>query len=138
MRALRACPCAGDTLDRLIQPAILIVLTAGPRHGYRVAQQISRRLAGGGQQPDLSGIYRFLKSMEKKGLVESSWDLSRGGPARRTYAITADGQRCLAQWIATLQRYRDGINDLLRIARSAVGKGRKEKGVRSKEIGERS
>jgi len=117
MLELNTYPCTGSTLDRLIQPAILVVLAEGPLHGYRVAEQISERLAIGDQKPDMSGIYRFLRVMEERGLVKSSWDLSHGGPARRCYQITPDGKRCLAQWIDTLERYRDGINLLLRSAR---------------------
>jgi DNA-binding PadR family transcriptional regulator len=122
MLELSTCPCAGNTLDRLVQPAILVVLAAGPLHGYRVAEKISERLSLGDQKPDMSGVYRFLKVMEEKGLVASSWDLSHGGPARRCYEITPDGERCLSQWIETLERHRKGINDLLRAARTAVRK----------------
>jgi DNA-binding PadR family transcriptional regulator len=120
MLELSTCPCAGNTLDRLVQPAILTVLAQGPLHGYRVAEQISQRLALGDQKPDMSGIYRFLKVMEEKGLAAASWDLPHGGPPRKCYEITPLGERCLAQWIETLERYRDGINELLRAARTAV------------------
>ncbi len=120
MLELSTCPCSGNTLDRLVQPAILVVLAAGPLHGYRVAEQISERFALGHPKPDMSGVYRFLKGMEEKGLVASSWDISHGGPARRCYQITPDGERCLSQWIETLERYRKRINGLLRAARIAV------------------
>lgn len=70
----------------------------------------------------MSGIYRFLKVMEERGLVASSWDLEQRGPARRRYEITPDGKRCLALWVETLQRYRDRVNDLLRAARNVVRK----------------
>ena len=116
------CPCAGGTLDRLIQPAVLIVLAEGTIHGYPLAARVRERFSLGGQKPGMSGIYRFLKVMEERGLVVSSWDLAHRGPARRRYAITPDGLRCLAQWVETLQRYRDGINDLLGAARIAVKK----------------
>lgn len=122
MVELSSCPCAGGTLDRLLQPAILVALAEGPLHGYRLTEWIRERFSFGGQKPDMSGIYRFLKAMEERGLVVSSWDLAHRGPARRRYAITPDGSRCLAQWVETLQRYRDGINDLLRAARIAVRK----------------
>ncbi|MFZ5831800.1 MAG: PadR family transcriptional regulator [Planctomycetota bacterium] len=120
MLDLSTCPCAGNTLDRLVQPAILTLLAGGPLHGYLLAAQMAERFTIGDQKPDMSGVYRFLKSMEEKGLVASSWDLSHGGPARKCYEITADGRHCLAQWIETLERYRDGINCLLRAARSAL------------------
>lgn len=131
MLDLSTCPCTGMTLDRLIQPAILTVLAEGPRHGYAVAEEINRRMAFGKETPDMSGIYRFLKVMEERGLVVSSWDVSHGGPARNCYKITPDGLRCLAQWIKTLERYRDGINRLLRAARSAA----KKAGSKTKKSG---
>jgi DNA-binding PadR family transcriptional regulator len=119
------CPCTGATLDRLIQPAILAVLAEGPLHGYRVAERIGQMPSFAGQKPDVSGIYRFLKSMEQKGLVVSSWDLSESGPAKKCYQITREGQECLAHWIDTLETYRRGIADLLRVARKAM-KGPRE------------
>ncbi len=37
------CPCEGSTLDKLVQPAILTILSDGPLHGYG---------PGGTSQPD--------------------------------------------------------------------------------------
>ena len=44
------CPCGGRTLDKLIQPAILVVLAAGPLHGYRLAERIGELTMCGGQR----------------------------------------------------------------------------------------
>jgi DNA-binding PadR family transcriptional regulator len=117
---LAACPCAGGTLDKLIQPAILIVLTEGALHGYRVVERISAMPMLAGDKPDASGVYRFLKSMETKKLVVSEWDTSQPGPAKKTYRMTASGQRCLRQWIKTLEEYRDSITLLLKVARKTL------------------
>jgi PadR family transcriptional regulator PadR len=114
------CPCSGVTLDRLIQPAILTVLAGEPLHGYRIAERIGGMPGFGCQKPDMSGIYRFLKSMEHKGLVLSTWDLSDSGPAKKSYKITSEGRECLQQWIRTLEAYRQGITELLRAARKAA------------------
>lgn len=114
------CPCGGRTLDKLIQPAILVVLSAGPLHGYRLTEKIGELTACGGQEPDASGVYRCLRTMESKGLVASSWVLSEAGPAKRAYELTAAGHDCLRRWIATLENYRDGITGLLRAARKAM------------------
>lgn len=116
------CPCEGGSLDKLIQPAILIVLSDGPLHGYGLAERLSEMPMFGGHKPDGAGIYRFLKSMESKGLVASQWDTSQRGPARRSYEITAGGERCLRKWLTTLEAYRDGINFLVRAARRATTK----------------
>ena len=117
---LADCPCAGGTLDRLIQPAILLVLAEEPLHGYRLAERIGQMPMFRKAKPDASGIYRFLKTMEGKGLVAASWDVSGSGPARKSYQITPSGERCLRQWIETLQEYREGITSLLKAARKAV------------------
>jgi DNA-binding PadR family transcriptional regulator len=114
---LEICPCAGGTLDKLIQPAILVVLAAGPLHGYRLAERIGRMPMFGGNPPDVSGVYRFLKAMECKGLVVSSWDLSEHGPPRKCYRLTKAGERCLSRWVETLEEYRQGITMLLKTAR---------------------
>lgn len=113
------CPCDGGTLDRLIQPAILVVLAGGPLHGYRLVQRISKLPGFTGQKPDASGVYRFLKAMERKGFVGSSWDISKNGPAKKSYQITSAGRKCLHRWIRTLENYRRGISGLLGAARKA-------------------
>lgn len=120
MLDLSTCPCSGGTLDRLIQPAILVALAEGPLHGYRLAERISRMPSFAGHTPDVSGIYRFLKSMERKGLVKSHWDLSASGPAKRSYQITPSGRQCLEKWIETLEKHRKGIAGLLREARKVA------------------
>lgn len=120
MLDLNACPCSGITLDRLIQPAILVALAEKPQHGYRLAERISRMPSFRGHTPDVSGIYRFLKTMERKGLVESHWDLSASGPAKKSYQITPCGRQCLEKWVETLERYHKGIAGLLREARKVT------------------
>jgi DNA-binding PadR family transcriptional regulator len=106
-------------LDRLIQPAILVVLAGGPLHGYRLVERISKLPGFAGQKPDASGVYRFLKAMERKGLVASSWDISENGPAKKSYQHTPAGRQCLHRWIGTLENYRRGISGLLGVARKA-------------------
>jgi len=120
MLDLAECPCTGGTLDRLIQPAILVVLAEGPLHGYLVAERLGEMPSFAGQKPDVSGVYRFLKSMEHKELVVGSWDISESGPAKKCYQITPNGQRCLQAWVKTLEDYRKSITDLLRAARRSA------------------
>lgn len=114
------CPCTGGTLDKLVQPAIMVVLTEGPSHGYRLAERVGGMSLSGGQKPNASGVYRVLKQMEARGLVASSWTFSESGPAKRSYQLTPAGEACLERWIATLTAYRDGISALLKAARKAV------------------
>lgn len=115
-----ACPCAGATLDKLIQPAILTVLARQDLHGYRIAERLAQMPPFRGHKPDVSGVYRFLRAIEERGLVVASWDVSRRGPAKRLYALTPAGRDCLSRWIDTLDHYREAIGDLLALGREAV------------------
>ncbi len=98
MSKVSDCPCLGGTLDKLIRPAILAALSHGPLHGYKLAERIGEMTSCSAGKPDLSGIYRFLKAMEVRRLVVSSWDKPEKGHARRCFQITAEGKACLARW----------------------------------------
>jgi len=131
MLDLSTCPCAGATLDKLIQPAVLAVLAEGPLHGYKLAERIGRLPTLGGRRPDVSGVYRFLKGMERRGFVTCSWDLSARGPAKKRYALTKAGRQCLARWVETLAQFRRGIGVLLTVARKSISRGRGLRASRS-------
>lgn len=114
------CPCTGRTLDRLLHVAVLTVLAREDLHGYRVAEEVAKLPPQQGEKPDVSGVYRCLKSMERGGFVVPSWGASSRGPARRLYKLTASGLACLTRWLESLKRYRQAIGDLLAAARGAA------------------
>lgn len=129
---LNECPCSGKTLARLIQPAVMAVLADEPLHGYVIVQRLAAMSMFRDHGPDITGVYRLLKSMEKKGFVTSTWERAAGGPAKRRYALTPDGRTCLARWIVTLRVYRDAVDALLATAASCAAakksRGGKRKG----------
>ncbi|MDD3828562.1 MAG: helix-turn-helix transcriptional regulator [Anaerolineae bacterium] len=64
-------------------------------HGYELVEGV--KAFGFEQNPvDVSTIYRALRDLEDRGLVNSRWDTSNAGPARRVYQTTEEGDRCLA------------------------------------------
>ncbi len=77
MPAFERCPCAGGTLDKLMRPAILSVLTAGPLHGYRLVERLvdrtlepgsynlSWQLPAGKRRPAPGVYYMRLESDER-------------------------------------------------------------------------
>lgn len=111
------CPCSGKTLARLLQPAVMAVLAKGPLHGYSIGQELERLAIFKDQPPDPTGIYRTLHAMEESGLVESTWDLSDSGPAKRRFRLTGEGRQCLGKWQGTLARYTEAISELLALVR---------------------
>ena len=110
----------GATLDRLLQPAALVVLTKEPLHGYELARRIGAIPHFLGEVPDVSGIYRMLKTLESRGMVTSDWDISHDGRPKRIFAITDEGRQCLEHWNTTLQHYHKTIGSLLKTTHKAV------------------
>jgi len=110
------CACAGINLDKLVQPTILLFLAEQDLHGYGLILKLMDSPMFKGEKPDPTGIYRFLKSMEDRQLVVSSWDLAEPGPPRKVYTITGEGMACLQRWIGTLRNYLTSIETLVTVA----------------------
>ena len=113
MMDLDQCACAGINLDKLVQPTILLFLAEQDLHGYGLIQKLVDSPMFKGEKPDPTGIYRFLKSMEERHLVVSSWDIAESGPPKKVYRITGEGQACLQRWISTLREYLTSIETLV-------------------------
>lgn len=63
-----------------------------------------------------------MRAMEGRGLVASTWNPSRTGPAKRLYRLTKSGRACLRSWINTLETYRSELAGFLTYARRSVGR----------------
>jgi len=85
---------------------ILLTLAHEPMHGGAIHAALSRRLAG--FSTDSGAIYRALRTLEEQGDIQSSWDTSQTGPARKIYQLTAAGRAQLAV-LAEDIRYRMGL-----------------------------
>ena len=114
------CPCHGTTLDKLIHPAILTILAMKPLHGYELAKKISKIPNYFDKAPDVSGVYRTLKSLESLGMVTSDWSVSEEGRPKRLFTITDEGRQCLETWNTTLQNYHKAIGSLLKAIQKAT------------------
>ena len=98
-RSDEACP---RRIHRFLEPCLLLLLHCDEAHGYELLDGLGP--FGFGQNPvDLSTVYRMLRGLEEHGFVISRWDTDSGGPARRLYRITEEGDRYLAWWVADLR-----------------------------------
>ena len=113
------CPCQGTYLDKLVKPAVLVVLSDGPSHGFQIIQELERRQLLGGESLDATGLYRMLKRMESAGYLTSRWDTERSH-AKRVFQITPLGRSCLANWVATLENYRDYVERMVQQIRAVL------------------
>ena len=121
-KTFNQCPCVGATLDKLLQPAMLAILAKRPLHGYELVRKIGDIPNFLDEAPDISGVYRMLKTLEKRGMVTANWDISQGGRPKRIYAITHSGRKCLANWTVTLLNYHKAIGSLLKTTQKAIRK----------------
>ncbi|RKO67748.1 helix-turn-helix transcriptional regulator [Desulfofundulus salinus] len=91
------CRCAGAPMERFMQPCLLLLLHRRSTHGYELIQSL-REFGFHDSEADPGTVYRNLRRLEEEGLVSSQWDTSGGGPARRLYRLTPEGEELLHAW----------------------------------------
>ena len=75
----------------LLDLIILQFLSSQPMHGYQVITKIRKTF---GVYFGPSTIYPLLATLEKKGFVNSQWNMSNERP-RKIYKLTTEGQNIL-------------------------------------------
>lgn len=75
----------------LLDMIILQFLDAQPMHGYQVITKIRKNF---GVYFGPSTVYPLLNSLEKKGYVNSEWNMDTERP-RKVYSLTNEGQTVL-------------------------------------------
>ena len=97
------CPCTGKNMRNLAAPWILLTLhRQDGTHGYEIGRIVSDHLEGMDVGLNITGLYRHLNMLEKRGMVVSRWDVDNAGPAKRRYFLTDAGRECLWRWVGTL------------------------------------
>jgi PadR family transcriptional regulator, regulatory protein PadR len=81
---------------------VLLLLRDAPAHGYELLEQLPELMPG--ERIDMGNLYRILRSLEREGLVSSTWDDLSPGPTKRVYAITESGRTVLDQWVRAFQK----------------------------------
>jgi PadR family transcriptional regulator PadR len=99
------------TLDLLI----LKTLTAGPMHGYSIAQRIQQR------SDDIlvveeGSLYPCLYRMEEKGWIGAEWGKSDNNRRAKFYSLTRAGRRQLQEETAIWERVHRAITLVLQAA----------------------
>ncbi len=92
----------------MLRPCLLLLLAEQPGHGYDLVD----RLRPLGFDSDGAGpLYQILRRLDGAGLVESAWDASVAGPARRTYRLTPLGWSTLRESAEALDRLSDFLGE---------------------------
>lgn len=89
-------------LYRFVEPVVLYSLKIkGETHGYDLAGAVQQH-ALTDAEIERGSLYRTLKQLEMNGYVTSRWETEEGGPARRLYRLTPEGEGHLQEWVAVL------------------------------------
>ena len=114
-------------IRRFVEPCILLALAQDPAHGYELRSRL-RQSGISESSVDTGNLYRTLRLMEAAGLVESTWDTARGGPARREYSLTPLGGETLRDWARAIRGRRDDLGVFLQSYDRYVSSGDDENG----------
>jgi PadR family transcriptional regulator, regulatory protein PadR len=87
---------------------ILNILTRGPGHGYRIAQQIKTQSQGVLDFKE-GTLYPTLHSLEQQGLLEA-YNAEENGRPRRYYQITASGRKELEKQHREWKQFVQAVN----------------------------
>ena len=103
-----------------LTPLILVLLKEESSYGYEIMQRLEEEF--GFEQINPGSVYRTLRQMEKEALCNSEWETSHssngGGPARRMYSITDEGEAYLEAWADACKQYQQVMNEFSRVYRS--------------------
>ena len=102
---------------RFLEPVLLYMLREkGQAHGYELARSL-QDYALTDAEIEGAALYRTLRRLEQHDFVRSKWDEGRGGPARRIYLLTKNGEQHLAEWAQVLDHLSKSMTKFVKKAR---------------------
>jgi len=87
-----------------LTPVALVSLQEESSYGYELMERLEEF---GFEQISAGTLYTTLRRMEQEGLCKSAWERFEGGPARRMYSITENGEAYLAAWAEACKQYQN-------------------------------
>jgi PadR family transcriptional regulator PadR len=105
-------------LRGVLDLCLLAVVEEGPAYGYEMTKRLRARglsIVGEGS------IYPLLGRLERDGLVETYRAASNGGPPRKYYRASREGQRVLAAGVSEWRAARDAVDAALGLVEVEVG-----------------
>jgi PadR family transcriptional regulator, regulatory protein PadR len=116
--------CMGSTEGRrsqllrgVLDLCLLAVMGDGPAYGYEMTKRLRARglsIVGEGS------IYPLLGRLERDGLVETHRAASNGGPPRKYYSLSPEGERALEAGVIVWKSARDAVDGALGLVKAEV------------------
>ena len=117
------CTCAMGNLYRFVEPVVLLLLKKkGRSYGYDLGNEFQAH-ALTDAAIERAALYRTLRTLEVNGNVASEWETDQGGPARRVYKLTQQGEDHLQEWAAVLDHVAKSMLRFVKVTRN-LGSGR--------------
>ena len=99
---INRCSCKSGRISRFLIPALLLLLSEKPSHGYELTEKYTEfGFTEAGSDP--GAIYRTLKLLDSEGFIKSKWDTDDPGPAKKIYSITDEGSELLSSWVSEIK-----------------------------------
>jgi transcriptional regulator len=104
-----------DLLQGTLDMLILRILQWGPRHGHGIGQAI-RAQSDDLLKVETGSLYPALHRLEKRGWLNSEWDISEANQRAKYYRLTAAGK---AQLVREQDRWSQLVHAIGRIMNPA-------------------
>ena len=108
-------PQTTDRLQGTLDLLVLKVLSAGPEHGWGVAQRIQATTRDA-LQVNQGSLYPSLHRLEEQGWVDSEWGISGNNRRAKFYRLTTAGRRQLARETQSWIEFTRAVGLILSIA----------------------
>lgn len=104
----------GDVVTQLrrgaLEYCVLALVADGERYGFDIVRSLG---SVDGMVTGEGTLYPLLARLKKDGRVSTTWRESAEGPPRKYYAITDEGRRALADFVAQWSQFRDAVDGIL-------------------------
>jgi PadR family transcriptional regulator PadR len=107
-----------ELLRGVLDLCLLAVMEDGPAYGYEMTKRLRAR---GLSIVSEGSIYPLLGRLEREGLVETYRAVSNGGPPRKYYRASREGQAALARGVCEWRAARDALDAVLGPVVAEVG-----------------
>lgn len=93
-------------LANLTRFFVLSILNEGPKHGYRIMDELEEKI---GKRPSPGQIYPLLKKLRRKGLITQRVE-KFGDREKKVYSLTEEGREAYSRLV---NRFNDVVSTIL-------------------------
>jgi PadR family transcriptional regulator, regulatory protein PadR len=110
---INRCSCRSGNVRRFLIPALLLLLSEKPSHGYELTEKYTEfGFTEAGSDP--GAIYRTLKLLASERFIISQWNTDKHGPAKKIYSITDEGLELLSSWAKEIKERKKYLESFLK------------------------